>query len=176
MPRLALSCDWGCKVGARQQTGRLRAGHVRGEKRLPAFRSTTMPTVDTPHSLPTSPCSTISSTRTCPATVRTASACGGQRPERRELRCLVSGGARSLLPRRRGLVREDVPHGSSVALSAKARLSRPSAARTRFRLPPCRYRGIIPNDVPCSGLVRGRPPSPLASCRGQRPPAPFLPP
>ena len=39
----------------------------------------------------------------------------------------------------------------------------------------CRH-GVVRIDVPCSGLVRGRPPSPPASCRDRRaPPAPSLP-
>jgi hypothetical protein len=55
-----------------------------------------------------------------PVAVRTSSARREQRPNRRELRGLASGGARPLLPCHGDLVREDVPYNGSAALSAEA--------------------------------------------------------
>ena len=67
------------------------------------------------------------------ATFRAACSRGGQCPVWRESCGLASSGARarplppsaSLLPRRRSLVRRDVLHGGSVALSTEARALRP---------------------------------------------------
>ena len=126
-------------------------------------------------SFPTSLCPTTSSVTTCPATVRVVSSRREQRPNRQELCGLASGGARPLLSCRRGLVRR-TSRTTVWRPCPQRRISRGrehSLVRgTWSRLP----RSCHCGDVPRGGLVRGRPPSPPASCRGRRPPATSLPP
>ena len=99
--------------------------------RRPHPRATALPPCLNPRpvvpcSLPTSLRPATSFTATCSVTVRATSAREGPHLVLRDSRKLASGGARppfpSLLPRSCGLVRRDVLHGGSVALSAEATL------------------------------------------------------
>ena len=177
MPLPAPSRDRSCKVGERQRTGWPRANLDRGGRRLPAVRSTAMSAASGPRLPSWLPlpydllCGNVPRER--PRGLRPRRD-RGQRPGRRMLRGLASGGARSLLPRRQGLVREEVLPGGSTALSASRVSSghqRSLVRSARSRLLSSRHGGVVRGVVPPGGLVRRRPPSPPASCRGRRPPA-----
>ena len=88
---------------------------------------------------------------------------------------------RALSSRRCVLVCAEVRHGDSVRRPCSQRRASHGRKRSLVHGAPSRLpsscRCLVARlDVPCGGLVRGRPPSPPASCRGWRPPAPSLPP
>ena len=169
MPCPAPSRERGCKVGARQRTRQPHTSLVRGGRCLPAARFTSASAVGGPPLPSYLPVPYDLLRGNMPRTVCTASARKGWRPDRWTLHGLAPRPRVQEDPAQQfgGLVRDGyVPRGRQRSLVRGA----------RSRLPPSCNRGVVRGGVPRDGLARWRPPSPPASCRDRRPPAPSLPP